>query len=127
MKQATPIRVLVVDDHHDGAETLGIALQQLGCDVRLTYSGEEAMEVAPTFEPELVILDLNMPPGMDGYQTAVQLRGQIWAVKATFVAHTGSSDPEVVKKVKKAGFRYFVPKPANPSAFEVIVAALHEI
>ena len=126
MKHPKPIRVLVVDDHHDGAETLGIALQLLGCDVRLTHSGEEAIQVAPTFEPELVILDLNMPPGMDGYETAVQLRRQVWAVKATFVAHTGSSDPKVAENVKKAGFGYFVPKPANPGAFEAIVTALRE-
>lgn len=124
MKQPTTIRVLVVDDHHDGAETLGITLRLLGCDVRLTQSGEEAIEVAPAFEPLLVILDLNMPPGIDGYQTAIELRKQVWSAKATFVAHTGSSDPDIAENVKKAGFGYFVPKPSEPGAFEAIVAAL---
>ena len=69
MQQPPPLRILVVDDHHDGAEALGMTLQYLGCEVRLTQSGEEAIQVAPTFAPQLVILDLNMPPGMDGYQT----------------------------------------------------------
>ena len=126
MNQLTPVRVLVIDDHHDGAETLGVTLELLGCHVRLTYSGEEAIEVAPTFAPELVILDLNMPPGMDGYQTAVELRKQTWSAKATFVAHTGSTDPSVAENVKKAGFGYYVPKPAEPAAFEAIVAAMHD-
>ena len=51
--------------YHDGAEALGIVLDQLGCEVRLAHSGREAIEDAPAFEPELVILDVNMP-GMDG-------------------------------------------------------------
>jgi len=124
MKQPTPLRVLVVDDHHDGAELLGIMLEQLGCEVRLTHSGEEAIGTAPAFEPELVILDLNMPPGMDGYETAIELRKQTWSTKASFVAHAGSTDPSVAEKVAKAGFSHFVPKPANASVFEAIVTAL---
>jgi len=123
MKNPPPVRVLVVDDHHDGAETLGIMLQQLGCEVRVTHSGEEAVADAPAFEPEMVILDLNMP-GMDGYQTAIELKKQIWSTKATFVAHTASTDPLVAEKVRKAGFRHYVPKPANAAAFEAIVTAL---
>ena len=67
-----------------------------------------------------------MSPGKPERFT-VQLRKQRWAVKATFVAHTGSSDPNVAENVKKAGFGYFVPKPANPEAFEPIVTALREI
>ena len=126
MKQPSLIRALVVDDHHDGAETLGITLQLLGCDVRLTHSGEEAIEVAPAFAPQLVILDLNMPPGMDGYRTAVELRKQIWSAKATFVAHSACSDPNVSENVKKSGFEHFVPKPADPAAFEAIVAAVRD-
>ena len=126
MKQPLPIRVLVVDDHHDGAETLGILLQQLGCEVRLTHSGEEAIEAAPTFAPELVILDLNMPPGMDGYQTAAELRKQIWSGRATFVAHTASSDPKVSEKVKNAGFGFFIAKPAGAAAFAAIVTAVRD-
>jgi len=92
----------------------------------LTHSGEEAIEVTRTFGPELVILDLNMSPGMDGYEAAVQLRRQTWSTIATFVAHTASSDPSVAEEVKRAGFGFFVPKPASPSEFEEIVKALRE-
>ena len=125
MKQPR-LRVLVVDDHHDGAETLGILLDQLGCEVRLTHSGREAIEDAPAFEPELVILDLNMP-GMDGYQTAIELRKQTWSAKAAFVAHTASTDPSVAEKVRKIGFSHFVPKPASASSFESIITALRKV
>ena len=124
MKHTAPIRVLVVDDHHDGAETLGIMLQQMGCDVRLTHSGEEAVDVAPTFTPMLVILDINMPAGMDGYETAAALRKQSWSDNATFAAHTASMDPNLTTKIKKAGFGYVVPKPSGATTFEAIINAL---
>ena len=101
-----------------------MVLQQLGCEVRLTYSGEEAVEAAPAFAPELVILDINMPPGMDGYQTAIELRKQDWSSKAAFVAHTACADPYVAEKVRQAGFNHFVRKPAHVCAFDTIVIGL---
>jgi CheY-like chemotaxis protein len=124
MQQSLPLRILVVDDHHDGAEALGMILQYLGCEVRLTQSGEEAIKVAPTFRPQLVILDLNMPPGIDGYQTAAELKTQAWSSDATFVAHTGCTDSSVEDDVRKAGFGYLIPKPANATTFEALVNTL---
>jgi CheY-like chemotaxis protein len=124
MEQPQPLRILVVDDHHDGAEALGIELQHLGCEVRLTQSGEEAIKVAPTFMPQLVILDLSMPPGIDGYETAAELKKQVWSSNATFVAHTGCTDSSVAEDVRKAGFGYLIRKPARTAAFEELISAL---
>src|SRR6476619_2590101 len=123
MQQPPPLRILIVDDHHDGAEALGMTLQYLGCEVRLTQSGEDAIKVAPTFAPQLVVLDLNMP-GMDGYQTAAELRKQVWSSEATFVAHTGCTDSSVADDVRKAGFGYLIPKPASAATFETLVKTL---
>jgi CheY-like chemotaxis protein len=124
MQQPPPLRILVVDDHHDGAEALGMTLQNLGCEVRLTQSGEEAIKVAPTFVPQLVILDLYMPRGIDGYQTAAELKKQPWSSNATFVAHTASADSSVAEDVRKAGFGYLIPKPASMTAFETLLRTL---
>jgi CheY-like chemotaxis protein len=124
MERLAPLRVLVVDDYHDGAQATGMLLQHLGCEVCVTYSGEEAVRVAPGFAPELVILDLNMPPGLDGYETAIELKKQKWSSKAAFVAHTASADPCVAEKVWQAGFSHFVRKPAHASAFDAIVTEL---
>ena len=124
MEHPQPRRILAVDDHHDGAEALGIELQHLGCEVRLAQSGEEAIKVAPTFMPRLVILDLNMPPGMDGYQTAAELKKQAWSSNATLVAHTGCTDASVAEDVRKAGFGYLIRKPARTSTFEELISSL---
>ena len=99
-------------------------LQYLGCEVRLTQSGEDAIKVGLTFMPQLVILDLNMPAGIDGYQTAVELRKQAWSTQATFVAHTGCSDSSVAEDVRKAGFGYLIRKPARAAEFEALISAL---
>ena len=71
--------------NHDRRQQLGsrlafllAALKRLvaRCEVRVTQSGEEAIRVAPNFSPGWSFLDLNMPPGIDGYQTAVELKEQ---------------------------------------------------
>jgi CheY-like chemotaxis protein len=82
------LKCLVVDDHRDGAEALGGYLRILGMDVRVTFSGHAAIELAHEFRPALVVLDINMPD-LDGFETAKQLKQQRWAGKAVFVAHTG--------------------------------------
>ena len=101
-----------------------MVLEGLGCEVLVAHSGKEAVEAAPAFAPELVVLDLNMPPGMDGYQTAIELRKQTWSSKAAFVAHSASADPFVSEQVKEAGFTHLVRKPAHATAFDAIVSAL---
>ena len=114
-------RVLVVDDHHDGAEALGAFLKLLGCDVRLVYSGEAALDVAPEFQPALVILDLQMP-GIDGFETARRLRRQAWAHRSIFASHSASSDPAIADLSRKAGCDHHVPKPSSGEAFEKLLA-----
>ena len=116
----TSSKVLVVDDHHDGAETLGEFLSSLGCQVLLAHSGEEALEVAPRFQPDLVILDIQMP-GINGLETAKRLRAQDWAKRATFATHSGSPDPAIADLSKDAGCKHHIPKPATGAVFEAIL------
>ena len=118
-------RVLVIDDHHDGAESLGSFLEVLGCDVRLTHSGEEALRVAPTFQPQLVILDIEMP-GMDGFEAARRLRAQQWARQSVFASHSGSADPAIANLSKQAGCDHHVEKPAQAEVFKRILEVVRE-
>src|SRR5207302_69718 len=54
-------RVLVVDDNPDAADSLAMLLQALGNDVRVAYDGEEALDKALQFSPEIVLLDIGLP------------------------------------------------------------------
>ena len=119
-------RVLVVDDQCDGAETLGKLLELLGCDVQWTLSGEEALRVAPDFRPQLVVLDIQMPGGIDGLETARQLRAQGWAEKSILVSHSGARDPALAELSKQAGCNHHLLKPATADAFREILQALRE-
>ena len=118
-------RVLVVDDHHDGAEALGHFLRALGCEVRLAHSGAEALGIAPAFQPRLVVLDIEMP-GMDGLETAKRLRSQPWAKRATLATHSGSTDPAIADLSKQAGCDHHIAKPAAGGVFEAILRALKD-
>ena len=114
-------RVLVVDDHHDGAEALGSFLSLLGCEVKLVHSGLAALEVAPRFEPQLVILDIQMG-GIDGLETARRLRAQSWSHRPMLATHSASSDPAIADLSRAAGCDHHIPKPATGDVFERIVA-----
>ena len=67
-------RILVVDDNNTNLAVLGELLERHGYDVLAANSGEMALEIAPGSRPELVLLDVMMPKGWDGYETCQRLR-----------------------------------------------------
>src|ERR1700691_1060163 len=82
------LRVLIVDDNRDGADALGLLVEELGSQVHVTYGGTKALEVATAFRPDLMLIDLLMP-GMDGCSLVMRFR-QIPAFTQTkIVAITG--------------------------------------
>lgn len=72
-QEAPMPKVLVLDDHRDTAESLGMLLSMRGHDVRAVTSGYSAFDVLDDFEPDVCLLDIRMP-GMDGYQVAARMR-----------------------------------------------------
>src|SRR4051812_36969340 len=71
-----PLRVLVVDDNRDCADSTVLLLRAAGFEARACYDGPAALQEVGPFRPGLCFLDLNMP-GMDGDDLAVRLRA--WA------------------------------------------------
>ena len=107
-----PQRILVVDDNRDAADTLCMLLQFLDYEVRTAYDGQEAVDVAAQFLPNLVILDIHMPV-MDGYEAAKQLRGRDGNHRTVLVALTAVATPEAESKAKQAGFDIHLAKPVD--------------
>jgi DNA-binding response OmpR family regulator len=66
--------VLVVDDERVIADTLAIILKQAGFDASPVYTGAEAVELARSVKPDLIISDVIMPPGIDGIEAAILIR-----------------------------------------------------
>ena len=112
---------MAVDDDHDGAEIVGEFLMTLGAEVRVVYGGQSAIDTAPSFQPRMVVLDINMPD-IDGFETCRRLRQQRWSDKALFVAYTGTLPPRAA--LVAAGFDRVVSKGDSPVVFETIYAGL---
>ena len=114
-------RVLVVDDNHDAADTLGMLLQALGAEVQVVHDGRSALDSMRTFRPAVVLLDLGMP-GMSGLEVARRVREDPEFVGIRLVALTGWGQREDRRRTTEAGFDYHLVKPADVSALHAILS-----
>src|SRR5450631_4488383 len=116
-----PLRVLVVDDDRDGADTLGMMIEELGHQVHVTYGGTQALDVATTFRPDLMLVDLVMPH-IDGCGLVVRFRQNPAFAQTKIVAVTGHADEEHKSSALKAGFDLVLAKPVTLPAIEALLA-----
>lgn len=105
-------RVLVVDDNRDAAMTLAALLQQAGHDTEVAYDGRQAILMAASSPPEVVVLDLGMP-GMNGYDVCRRLRAEPWAAGMRIIALTGWGQEADKRKSRAAGFDHHLVKPVT--------------
>jgi glycosyltransferase involved in cell wall biosynthesis len=106
-------RILLVEDSLDSAETLAELLKIWGHDVRLAHTGEEALDVAREYRPEVILLDIGLPD-LDGYAVARRLRDERLGGEM-LVALTGYS-PDVANERGGAVFDRHLTKPVGPDA-----------
>ncbi len=108
------VRVLVVDDFADAADTLAAVLEADGYRVRVAYSGDEALASVEAQTPHCVILDIAMP-GIDGDDLSRQLRTR-YGDDIVLIAITGAaaSDPLVAKTFNRVD--HYLQKPLDPEA-----------
>ncbi len=116
-------RVLVVDDNRDSAESLAALLGLLGHEVRQAYDGQRGLDLARTWAPDLVLLDLGMP-GMSGHEVARRLRGDSELLDTTLIALTGYGSAEDRRESREAGFDGHLVKPIDFEALERIFASV---
>jgi CheY-like chemotaxis protein len=107
-----PIRILVVEDNRDAAETLRDLLELSGCRVAVAYAGPEAVAAAGQFRPEVVLCDLGLP-GMDGYQVAAALRQDPALAQTRLIAISGYGQQEDQRRAREAGFDLHLTKPVE--------------
>ncbi len=107
------LRVLVVEDNVDAADSLGLLLRLHGHEVLVARSGEMALEAASAFRPAVVLLDIGLP-GMDGYHVAQQLRERPEFKGVTLCALTGYTPSEADRvRAPQAGFDHYLVKPVS--------------
>jgi two-component system CheB/CheR fusion protein len=121
-KPRAGLRVLVVEDDPDVADSLVVLLQLEDCAVRAAHTGHEALAAACTFQPQLVLLDIGLP-GMDGYEVARRLRGQQpEGQRLLLVALSGYGDEASRARSQRAGFDRHLVKPVAPETLRALLA-----
>jgi signal transduction histidine kinase/ActR/RegA family two-component response regulator len=124
-KSRTPSRrILLVDDHHDSADSLATLLRLLGHDVRVAYDGPAAISTATAWVPDVVLLDLGLP-GMDGYATAAALRAIPGVDDALLLALTGFGREQDRRHTHEAGFDGHLVKPVDLTVLNRLLAEPH--
>jgi two-component system CheB/CheR fusion protein len=119
------LRVLVVDDNVDGAESLAMILRAMGCDVRTAHDGASALKACEASQPTLVLLDIGMPE-MDGFDVSARLRSRFPACDLRIVAVTGWGQEEDRRRTQAAGFDGHLVKPVDPAKLEGLLAAIRD-
>jgi signal transduction histidine kinase len=109
-----PRRILVVEDNPDAAEAMRLLLEQLGHEVASAASGNEAIDRARGFRPDVVLLDIGLP-GIDGYEVARKLRTFEETRGARMIAVTGYGQPSDRERSSAAGFDHHLVKPVDPA------------
>ena len=107
-------RILYVEDEPDIQAVARLALETVGgFIVEVCNSGEEALNKAPQFMPELILLDVMMP-GMDGPSTLTALRKQETTATTPVVFMTAKVQPQEVEQYKQMGALDVIAKPFDP-------------
>ena len=97
------LRVLVVDDSVDAADSLAMLLEASGHEVRMAYAGPTALEAALEYRPNVVLLDIGMPE-MDGFEVAKRIRKQPFLQNVVLVAMTGYGKDTDRQRSQEVGF-----------------------
>jgi CheY-like chemotaxis protein len=116
------LRVLVVDDSKDSTDAMEMLLAAWGFEGRAALDGPSALQIAESFRPDAVILDIAMP-GMDGYEVARRLR-QTFGEKLTIICVSGLGTEEHRRQSREAGCNHHLLKPADPEELERLLKSV---
>jgi signal transduction histidine kinase len=115
------LRVMIVDDNRDAADSLSMLLQFEGRHTLCAYSGEQALEDVSAFDPQIVLLDIGLP-GLDGYEVARRLKSL--APRVHVIALSGYAQLEDRQRSAAAGFDAHLVKPVDLDALKGVFARL---
>jgi CheY-like chemotaxis protein len=116
-------RVLLVDDYPDALEIWGLYLRSLGYDVVLASDGLQAVGLARSTRPDVVVLDLELP-GITGFEAAERLRDDPATRNMRLIAATGYSHGTFLDRARESGFEAIVLKPCEPAALSAEIERL---
>jgi PAS domain S-box-containing protein len=117
---AEPIRVLVIDDNPDMADSLADLLRVVGFTAEAAYSGPQGIAAGRRLRPRVILCDLGLP-GMNGYEVARALRNEPATASALLIAISGYGDREHEQRSHEAGFDAHLIKPVDFTALQKLL------
>jgi signal transduction histidine kinase/CheY-like chemotaxis protein len=114
------LRILVVDDNEDAADTLGLLLEASGHEVLVEHGSRQALARAQEASPQVCLLDLGLPD-MDGAELARQLRARPETAQALLVAITGYGQDSDRARTREAGFDHHLVKPIDLDRLQAVL------
>ena len=120
--QTSSLRILIVDDNRDSADSLSMLLQLAGNITRTAYDGQEGVDAAAQFQPDVVLLDIGLPK-LNGYEACQRIRDATNGKDIILIAVTGWGQPEDRRRSHDAGFDHHIVKPVDP---DVLMKLLSE-
>jgi PAS domain S-box-containing protein len=120
------LRILIVDDSPDGADSLAMLLEFGGHETHQAHDGLEAIEAAERLHPDVVLLDIGLPR-MNGYEACRRIREQPWGRDLVLVALTGWGQEEDRNRSREAGFDAHLVKPVDHDVLLELLASVPAI
>jgi CheY-like chemotaxis protein len=109
------MRILVVEDNHDSAQSLRTLLELCGYSVTVAYSSREGLEAAQRTRPHVILCDIGLPDS-DGYELAAALRSNPTTARARLIAVTAYGGEQEKRRSREAGFQLHLVKPVKPES-----------
>jgi CheY-like chemotaxis protein len=114
-------RVLVVEDDLDSVHSMALLIKMMGHEVQFAINGMAAIDIARTFRPDIIILDIGLPD-FKGDHIARQLRYEPGLENTQFIAISGLPEEHLESRALQAGCEVFYRKPIEPSVLEALLA-----
>lgn len=119
------LRILVVDDLVDAADSLALLLRMMGHEAQTAYDGLTALQAAEQFAPHVVLLDIGLPR-LDGYAVAMRLRRLSGLQRVCLIAVSGYGRQSDIDLAKEAGFDEHLLKPVSLERLEALLSEFSE-
>ena len=120
------LRILIVDDNRDGADSLVMLLRIMGNDTRTAYDGQQGVDVAGEFRPDVMLLDIGLPK-LNGYEACRRIREQPWGKGVVLIAVMGWGQEDDLRRSHEAGFDHHMVKPVDPQDLMKLLAGLQQL
>lgn len=117
------LKVMVVDDQPDVADSVAALVESLGHSVRAAYDGYKAIAISHEYRPDVMFVDIGMP-GMTGYELAERVRKDPVLSATQLVALTGYGRREDRQRVMSAGFNLHCTKPVTDSDLQLTLSTV---